>query len=126
MHKERIEQLEFEGGLTADYLVKVVAAAFAGLVVAGGVFGGTIFLMTRTTVTLDDARWSLPSLQGMLASVHSGGRIKPGQWDTVMEGVCTQVAGVGFTVRGGEDDSASRAAAKRSARDCRGGTFASP
>jgi hypothetical protein len=125
MRKVRNEQLEIDFGPTSDQLVKMIAMGFAGLIVAVGVLGGSVFMMTRPAGNPEEARWSLPSLQGILISVQSGGRIKPGQWDSMMEGMCSNMASVGVMMRGGEDDSASRAAAKRAARECRGGKFAS-
>jgi hypothetical protein len=123
MQKQRNEQLEIDFGPTSDQLVKMIAIGFAGLIVAGGVLGGSVFLMSRPAGNTEEARWNLPSLQGLLIAAQSGGRIKPGQWDAMMEGMCTNMAGMGSMMSGREDDSASRAALKRATRNCRGGKF---
>jgi hypothetical protein len=123
MRKVRNEQLEIDFGASSDQVVKVIALGFAGLIVAGGVLGGSVFLMNRPTGNPEEARWNLPSLQGLMISASSGGRINARQFDGMMEGMCSNMAGIGAMVRGGEDDSASRAAAKSAQRNCRNNKF---
>jgi amino acid permease len=123
MRKERNEQLEIEFGASSDKVVKVIAQGFAGLVVMCGVLAGSVFLMNRPAGNPEVARWNLPSLQGLLLSASSGGRLDARQFDNMMEGVCSNMAGVSTLIRGGEDDSASRAEAKRAQRHCRNGKF---
>jgi hypothetical protein len=123
MRKQRNEQLEIEFGASSDKVVKVIALGFAGLLVVGGVLGGSVFLMNRPTGNPEDARWNLPSLQGLMMAASTGGRINARQFDGMMEGMCSNMASVSTLMNGGEDDSASRAAAKRAQRHCRNGKF---
>jgi hypothetical protein len=122
MRKQRNEQLEIDYGPNTDQVVKMIALGFAGLIVAGGVLGGAVFLMTRPTGNPEEARLNVPSLQGLMLSAASGGKLNARQFDNAMEGVCSTMATMSIRM-GGEEDSASIAAAKRAQRACRNGKF---
>jgi hypothetical protein len=121
MHKQRNEQLEIDYGPSSDKVVKVIALGFAGMLVTAGVLAGSVFLLSRPAGNAEEARWNMPSLQGLMLSAYSGGRLDARQFDAAMEGVCSSIATL--SVRMGEADSASMAAAKRAQRNCRNNKF---
>jgi hypothetical protein len=123
MPKQRNEQLEFDDGTSFAKMVKFIALGFSGLLVAGGVLGGAVFLMKRGSNNPEEARMNMPSLNGILMSAATGGKVNAKKWDETMGDVCASMAGVSAMVSGRDDDSASRAALKSAQRACRNGRF---
>jgi hypothetical protein len=120
MRKQRAESLEIDDSGSHGKVVKIAVMGFAGMMLAGGVLCGSVYLMSRPA---GDPGWNLPSLQGLMISASTGGKVNARQFDNLMEGVCSNMASVGSMVRGGEADSASMAANKRAQRACRNGKF---
>lgn len=126
MRKRRNEELEIDYGPSSAKMVKFIALGFAGLFVAGCALGGAVFLMKRPNNNPEEARMNRPSLNGVLMSAATGGKVSPKKWDETMGDVCASVAGMSGMLGGRDDDSASRAAVKSAQRACRNGKFPAP
>jgi hypothetical protein len=118
----RNEELEFDYGSDSGKTVKFIALGLGSIVIIGGVLGGIVFLMKRPTANSEEAGFKMPSATGFLVSAASGGKVSPHKWDDAMTDVCSQMAGISAVISG-NDDSSSRAAAKRAQRACRNGKF---
>ena len=125
-NRQRGPEADFELETNPVVVYRFAAAALGSIAFVLFGFCGFIYMTDpalRGQAGNDRAGFQMPSLMGIMVSLQTGGKTSPRDWDNTMQGICTQIAGLGSTMSamsGESESSDARAARKRAEGRCKG------